>query len=60
MSMRSLESEILAEAKTVTGNKKLRLKDIMEWRTSSFEPEPGEVLHFLPTIGVYVAVKKLC
>ena len=57
MGMKQLESAILAEAKIVTDNKKLRMKDIMEWSSSKIKPEPGEKLFYLPTIGVNIAVK---
>lgn len=44
MSMASLEREILAEAKTVFQNPKLRMKDIMEWSTGDIKPESDEVV----------------
>jgi len=40
MSMQSLEREILAEAKEVTGNKKLKLKDTMEWSPNRQKRRP--------------------
>ena len=58
MGIRQVESAILAEAKTITGNKKLRLKDIMEWSTGEIKPEPGEKTYYLPKMGVNIAVKK--
>ena len=58
MSMKSLETAILAEAKTVTGNKKLRMKDIMEWSTGEVKPEPGEQIFRLPNMGVNIAIKE--
>ena len=58
MSMQSLKRAILAEAKEVTGNKKLRMKDIMEWSTGTVKPEEGEIVHHLPSIGVNIAIKK--
>jgi len=58
MSIRTLESAILAEAKKVTDNKKLRLKDIMEWRTTKIKTHPNEKLYYLPDIGVHIAVKE--
>ena len=57
MSMRTLETAILAEAKKVTGNKKLQMKDIMEWRTSEVKAQEGETLYRLPELGVNIAVK---
>lgn len=58
MGIRKLESAILAEAKIVTGNKKLRQKDIMEWSTGKVKPEEGEKAFYLPTMGVNIAVKE--
>lgn len=34
MSLKSLESGILTELKTITGRRSLRLKDLSEWSTS--------------------------
>lgn len=58
MGMRQLESAILAEAKIVTGNKKLKMKDIMEWSTSEVKPQQGEKLYRLPKMGVNIAIKE--
>lgn len=58
MSLRSLESAILAEAKIVTENKKLRLKDIMEWSTGEIKPQSGEKLYRLPKLCINIAVKE--
>lgn len=57
MSMQSLERAILAEAKIVTGNKKLKMKDIMEWRTAKIVAQAGEKLYRLPELGINIAVK---
>jgi len=57
MGLRQLEAEILAELHAATGNKKLRQKDIMEWRTAEIEAQDGETLIHLPGMGVYVAYK---
>ncbi len=57
MGMPELEREILAEAKTVTGNSKLKMKDIMEWSTGDVKAEEGETLYVLPGLGVNIAVK---
>ena len=58
MGMRELENAILAELKQVSGNPKLRLKDIMEWQTGqSLEVQEGETLFYLPELGVSCAVK---
>jgi len=57
MGIKQLEAAVLAEAKTVTGNKKLRMKDIMEWSTGEVKPQEGEKLYRLPELGVNIAVK---
>jgi hypothetical protein len=57
--MRTLESEILREARTVTGNKKLRLKDIMEWSTGNIKPHDGEKTYRLPETKVFIAIKEV-
>lgn len=58
MSMQSLEREVLAEAKEVTGNKKLRMKDIMEWSTGEVKAQSGEKLYRLPKLAINIAVKE--
>ena len=58
MSMRDFEREILAEAKSVTGNKKLRMKDILEWTTGEIKPRDDEKIIRLPTALVGIAIKK--
>jgi len=58
MSLRTLESAILAEAKQVV-NKKLRLKDIVEWSTGKIKPQEGEKIYRLPDIGVNIVVKEI-
>jgi len=57
MGFRQIETKILAEAKEVTGNKKLRLKDIMEWSTGEIKAQEGETLYDLPKCDVHIAVK---
>ena len=58
MSMRTLEKAIIEELKEVTGNKKLRLKDMMEWSTGEIKPHEGEKVYRCPNIGVNVAIKE--
>ena len=58
MSIRSYEREILEELKEVTGNRKLRIKDMMEWRTSEVKPHDGEMVFHLRKNSVWVAIKK--
>ena len=58
MSMKTLETAILVEAKTITGNKKLRQKDIMEWSTGKIKAQEGEKLYWLPELCINIAVKE--
>jgi hypothetical protein len=58
MSRRTLEAEILKEARIVTGNKKLKQNDIMEWCTTKCESVEGEIPYFLPTLRIYITVKR--
>ena len=58
MSMQSLERAILAEAKEVTRNPKLRMKDIMEWSSAEIAEFPEEVRYLLPQLGINISVKK--
>ena len=44
MSLRSLEAEILAELRILTGDRTIRQKDIMEWSTSPVTPQGDEVM----------------
>lgn len=57
MSMKSLEKAILTEAKTVTKKTKLRMKDILEWSTGAVKAQEGEMLYYLPELGVNIAIK---
>jgi len=59
MGMRQLEAAVLAEAKIATCDKKLRMKDIMEWSTGEIKPQEGEKLYRLPILGVNVAIKRI-
>ena len=55
MRMASLERAILFDAKRFFNNKKLRMKDIMEWSTGDIMPQDGEVVERVN--GIYVAIK---
>ncbi len=57
MSMATLERVILAGAKVVLNNPKLKMKDIQEWSTGGIEAQDGEIVVRVPDPGVYVAVK---
>jgi hypothetical protein len=56
MSMKSLEAAILAEARTVFCNPKLRMKDIQEWTTGDVVLQQGESLAYLADLQVTVCV----
>lgn len=58
MSMKSLEKAILVEARKITGNKKLKMKDIMEWSTGEVKEFPGEVQYLLPVLSINILVKE--
>lgn len=55
--MASLEREILAELKEVTGNKKLTKNSIQEWSTTPVKAQVGEEIAQLPKLHIYVAYK---
>ena len=60
MSMKTLEKAILAEIIEVTGRRKLKLKDLMEWSTSKDTVyknvrETETVIH-CPKIGCWAAI----
>lgn len=55
--MNELEKRILAEAKIITNNSKLKMKDIMEWSTGNVKAEEGETLYVLPSLSINIAVK---
>jgi len=57
MSLATLERAILAGARVVFKNPKLRLKDIQEWQTTEIEAYTGEVVAHVKDPGVYVAIK---
>ena len=60
--LRDLNREILAEARQVTGNRKLRQKDVVEWvcaaNADGLEHRPGEKAYYLPGLGVAISVKE--
>lgn len=58
MSLRSFESSLASEARVVFNNRKLRVKDLMEWRMTEVKPHDDEVVAYLPLNGVWVAIKK--
>ncbi len=57
MSLRSLEAEMLQEAREVIGKRNLRQKDIQEWSSAEVKPQTGERAFHLPKLGLWVAVK---
>lgn len=60
MSLSSLERAIWRELQQVTGNRKIRLKDMMEWSTSAdaLKPREGEKVIHLPLHKVNVVYKE--
>lgn len=58
MSMATLERAIWHEAKRAFKNSKLRLKDILEWKSAEIDLQEGEVVAHLPDNGVWVAIAK--
>lgn len=60
MGISALDKAILEEAREVTGNPKLRSKDIMEWccGKDSIKPQEGERAYYLPKLHVSVAIKE--
>ena len=57
MSMRTLESAVLAELREVSRKRSLRLKDIMEWSTGDVKVQPDETAFFLPSLQINCSVK---
>jgi hypothetical protein len=60
MSVATLERAVLAGAKIILNNPKLKMRDIMEWSTGDIEPHEGEIVVRVPDPGVNVAVKNDC
>ncbi len=59
MGMTTFEKQILTTLKVVTGNNKLKERDMLEWRTSKLEPQSdGEQIVHLKALGVWVAIPK--
>jgi hypothetical protein len=59
MSMATLERAILANAKVVFKNPKLRMKDILEWSSGEIKPENDtEVTARIPDPGVWATILK--
>ena len=56
--MVAIETEILAEAKKVLKNPKLRRKDILEWAFGEVLPINGEVAINLQVIGCTICTLK--
>lgn len=57
MSLREIETAMLAELREVADKRSIRLKDIMEWSTAPVQAQEGETLYFLPNLKIHVAVK---
>ncbi len=57
MSMATLERAVLAGAKLVFKNPKLKMKDIQEWSSGEIDAHEGEVVAYVSDPGVFVAIK---
>lgn len=57
MGVKELEAGILRELREVTGIRRMRQKDIMEWSTGAIAPRPDETVVRLPGLSVNVAYK---
>jgi hypothetical protein len=60
MSLTALEKSIWIELKKLTNNPKLRLKDVLEWRTTEIEKVEGETSFYCPDNNVYASVPTSC
>lgn len=60
MGIATLERVVLARARDVLNNRKLRMQDIMEWSAGAIKPQDGEVCVRVPDPGVNVCVKTEC
>lgn len=58
MSMTQFESQIWRACQRILENPKMRKMDLLEWRTTEFNPQNGEVLLHIEDLGVYAAVSK--
>ncbi len=59
MSLATLERAILASAKIVLKNPKLKMKDLLEWSTSDIKPKDDtEIVVRIPDPGVNICVPK--
>lgn len=55
MSLRTLETAICIEARDILNNRKLRIKDLLEWSTGAVTASDGEIV--IKTSLAYVCVK---
>jgi len=55
MSLSRFEREIIFTLHSVIG-KRIREKDLLEWRTGEIKEQTGEQVVHLPTLGVWVAI----
>ena len=54
MSFKTLETAVLAELRSITGNTRLKMKNVMEWSTGEVKAHEGETYVFLPKLQVHV------
>lgn len=52
-----IERDIMWAAIKETGNKKIKVKDIMEWANQPVVAQKGETLFHFPNLGVWAAIK---
>lgn len=58
MSVATFERELWREAKVMLNNPKLKLKEILEWRTADIKPQKGEIV--IKLTDAWVAVPEAC
>jgi Cu2+-containing amine oxidase len=57
--IRQLNAEILAELRSVTGDRKIRQKDIMVWMTTPItNTHPDDTYVYLPVLKIHVGYVK--
>jgi hypothetical protein len=54
-----IPSDVLAELRQVAQDPTLQARDMMEWKKKRPQEVRGEVIFFLPVLGLYVAVKRV-
>ena len=60
MSLRSLERAVVFEARIILKNRRVRLKDLLEWSSGKPTVGEGEVSIDIPKYGVTAVFPKAC